>query len=246
MAIDVGSSHHESKNDDKQPRERRAQRIRINLVLFLASITIKVFASSRSILLAMGPKPAAETIIDVRLRDIRQLFNSLDATPFPETDLDADAEDFLLSWALDSSRSLPIRIRLHVQDLAEGSNIEEITEQTETALRNNFEYKADVLQRRLRHLLAQGRTRLVIGASVLIVALLAANVVDRVAGQSEESPFWNILHESLLIGGWVSMWGPLEILLYGWWPIRHERSVCLHLSRATVEIVDLESRNIPA
>ena len=185
-----------------------------------------------------------ETIIDVRLRELKQLFNSLDATPFPETDLDADAEDFLLSWAMESSRSLPIRIRLHVQQEPEG-DLAVVREQTETALRNYFEYKADVMQRRLHRLLAQGRTRLVIGTSVLILTLLAANVVDQFNQNDDGSPFWNILHESLLIGGWVSMWGPLEILLYGWWPIRHERTVCLHLARSTVEIMGFATRNIP-
>ena len=185
-----------------------------------------------------------ETIIDVRLRELKQLFNSLDATPFPETDLDADAEDFLISWALESSRSLPIRIRLHVQHDPEG-DIEQVTKQTETALRNYFEYKADVTRRRLHRLLAQGRTRLLIGSSILILSLLAANFVDQI-DQKRDGPFWNILHESLLIGGWVSMWGPLEILLYGWWPIRHERLVCLHLSHATLEIVPFTSRNLPA
>ena len=28
-----------------------------------------------------------------------------------------------------------------------------------------------------------------------------------------------IARESLTIGGWVSMWRPLEIFLYDWWPI---------------------------
>jgi hypothetical protein len=31
-----------------------------------------------------------------------------------------------------------------------------------------------------------------------------------------------ILRETLAIGGWVSMWRPLEIFLYDWWPIREE------------------------
>ena len=184
------------------------------------------------------------TIIDVRLREIKQLFNSLDATPFPETDLDADAEDFLLIWALDLHNRLPICIRLHVLELPHEGGITHAAEQTQVALRTYFEYKADVLQRRLRHTLAQGRTRLLIGASVLILSLLAANAVNQ--WSNDESPFWNILHESLVIGGWVSMWGPLDILLYGWWPIRHERAVCLRLAQAQVEIVEFESRNLPA
>jgi hypothetical protein len=185
----------------------------------------------------------SRTIIDVRLKEIKQLFNSLDATPFPETDLDADAEDFLVSWALDVNNRYPICVRLNVLHPPQG-DITEVTQQTETALRTYFEYKADILTRRFRHTLAQGRTRLVIGLSVLIITLLLANVIDR--KWSNESAFAGIVHESLLIGGWVSMWGPLDILLYGWWPILHERAVCLRLALAKVEIVDFETRNLPA
>ena len=31
--------------------------------------------------------------------------------------------------------------------------------------------------------------------------------------------FIRIVRESLIIGGWVAMWRPLEVFLYDWWPI---------------------------
>jgi hypothetical protein len=37
-----------------------------------------------------------------------------------------------------------------------------------------------------------------------------------------------IIRESLLIGGWVAMWRPMEILLYDWWPIRAEARLAGH------------------
>jgi hypothetical protein len=27
---------------------------------------------------------------------------------------------------------------------------------------------------------------------------------------------------SLVIGGWVAMWRPMEVFLYDWWPVRAE------------------------
>ena len=42
----------------------------------------------------MPEKPAH---IQVRLRELPQLFNSMDPSPFSERDLDADAEEFILS-----------------------------------------------------------------------------------------------------------------------------------------------------
>jgi hypothetical protein len=37
--------------------------------------------------------------IELNLREISQLFNTMDPSPFHEKDLDHDAEDFLVSWA---------------------------------------------------------------------------------------------------------------------------------------------------
>ena len=37
--------------------------------------------------------------ISLNLRDLNQLFNSMDPSPFLEKDLDDDAEDFIVGWA---------------------------------------------------------------------------------------------------------------------------------------------------
>jgi hypothetical protein len=34
--------------------------------------------------------------------------------------------------------------------------------------------------------------------------------------------------------GWVSMWKPMEIFLYEWWPIRRERRACRRLAECHV------------
>jgi hypothetical protein len=48
-----------------------------------------------------------------------------------------------------------------------------------------------------------------------------------------------ILGEGLLILGWVAMWGPLDVFLYGWWPIVGR---CRILERLAVVDVDLVAR----
>ena len=44
------------------------------------------------------------------------------------------------------------------------------------------------------------------------------------------------LRESLLIGGWVAMWRPLEVFLYDWWPIRAEARLYDRLAAMPVRI----------
>lgn len=46
------------------------------------------------------------------------------------------------------------------------------------------------------------------------------------------SPF----RESLTIGSWVSMWRPLEVFLYDWWPIRKEARLSDRLAVMPVRI----------
>jgi hypothetical protein len=83
-----------------------------------------------------------------------------------------------------------------------------------------------------RQLLRRGRLSLAIGLLVLATAMLASELVAR-AG---ERPLLNYLREGLIIGGWVAMWRPLEILLYDWWPVRAERRVLERLRDATIHV----------
>lgn len=46
--------------------------------------------------------PAHSRSISVKLRDINQLFNSMDPSPFIEKDLDDKAEEFIVGWRASS------------------------------------------------------------------------------------------------------------------------------------------------
>jgi hypothetical protein len=46
--------------------------------------------------------------------------------------------------------------------------------------------------------------------------------------------------EGVLIVGWVAMWGPLDIFLYGWWPIYGRCKLFDHLARLEVEMRPLK------
>jgi hypothetical protein len=60
--------------------------------------------------------PTADNAIELRIEEISQLFHTLDPFPFREKDLDADAEEFIVSWA----RELPSnRARVGSRELKE-------------------------------------------------------------------------------------------------------------------------------
>ena len=61
------------------------------------------------------PAPlSASGAIEVRISDISQLFNTLDPFPFPERDLDKDAEEFIVGWARELPRGQSLCIVIHL------------------------------------------------------------------------------------------------------------------------------------
>jgi hypothetical protein len=95
------------------------------------------------------------------------------------------------------------------------------------AIHNYFAERSASAHRRLSQLLRDGRTSLLIGLLFLIAAFMLAGAVARVLGQTTVSA---LFRESMIIGGWVAMWRPIEIFLYDWWPIRAERRLYDRLS----------------
>lgn len=172
---------------------------------------------------------ANPNVIRLRLRELSQLFNSLDPSPFIDRDLDADADDFIVSWA----RELPPHQELKLLiDLAAAPPAERAAE-TEDAVRHYFNARAESKRRDFRQLMRRGRISLVIGLLFLAGCITIANGFEKlgVFGLS------GIIQESFVIVGWVAMWRPLEIYLYDWWPLRAEWRVFRRLSRMEVELV---------
>lgn len=167
--------------------------------------------------------------IELRLRELAQLFNSMDPTPFHHKDLDPVAEEFIESWALEYPPESRFHINMHIERPSpDGDPTALVTE----AIHNFFEYKAELARRELRQLLEQGRTSLVIGVSFLVLCLLVADAMARLA----DGTFLSIVRESLTIGGWVAMWRPLQIFLYDWWPLARRGRIYSNLARAHVRV----------
>jgi hypothetical protein len=148
--------------------------------------------------------------IELHLREVAQLFDSLDPCPFYERDLDPDAEEYIVA----SARELPERRASSIVVLVdEPSGQSDEQRDVEQAIRRHFERKAQLATRELRELVRRGWISLVIGLAFVATLLVASEAVVR---RMDPGPLATVLHESLVIGGWVAMWKPLEIFLYDW------------------------------
>ena len=157
--------------------------------------------------------------ISLKLRDMNQLFNSMDPSPFIEKDLDDDAEEFIVSWAQEFSPKAPLKLRIYL-DLWPTEDPKELIR---TAVHNHFAHRAKITDLEFKRLLRQGRTSLFIGLLFLAACLLLSKML-----LGHEAGTWAaVVRESLTIAGWVAMWRPMQIYLYDWWPLlRRSRILC--------------------
>ncbi len=168
--------------------------------------------------------------IQLELRNINQLFHSMDPSPFREKDLDLNAEEFIVSWARELPASEQFLLKIHLPDSAAlDRNQKEVAD----AIRNYFNYRAEQYAQRQRDLLRQGWMNMAIGLTFLASCLLLA----RYLLQFGTGTLVAIAHESLIIGGWVAMWRPMQIFLYDRWPIRRMQTLYRRLGNMVVEVV---------
>jgi hypothetical protein len=176
-----------------------------------------------------SPAPQNSGTIEIRISDISQLFNTLDPFPFPERDLDKDAEEFIVGWARELPRGQPLRIVIH---LSGAETAKHNATQLREALNRYFAYRASVIERDIKEMFRVGRLSLVIGLAVLAASFSAAQFL---AGRNE-APIGRFVEESLIIVAWVANWRPIEIFLYDWWPLVRRRNLHRRLAAASVEI----------
>jgi len=167
--------------------------------------------------------------IQLNLRDINQLFNTIDPSPFPEKDLDRSAEDFILSWAQEFPIDAPVDLIVYLRKLPEGRQAKHLVQE---AVHHYFTYRERLNQMEFRRLMRQGRTSLIVGLSFLALCLATSQVFA--AYQADILP--NFIQQGLTIAGWVAMWRPMQIYLYDWWPLRLRGKIFTKLSHMPIEV----------
>ncbi len=183
------------------------------------------------------PDAAEHGLIEMHLREVRQLFDAMDPSPFREKDLDPDAEEYIAG----SAEELPTRSpRTLVIHLDQPTGLPDESRAVGDAVREHFARRSRLRRRDLRRLLRRGFISLGIGSSLLIALFLAAHALARGLGEGGMAA---LLREGLVIGGWVAMWRPLEIFLYDWWPVLGEQRTYDRLSRIAVRVVHDDPRS---
>ena len=133
-----------------------------------------------------------------------------------------------------STRELPQRPQAIIIYVDRSNGEADEARNLETAIHEHFARKLELATRELQVLLHRGWISLLIGLAFLgTLLVLSEAVVQRLT----PGPLASVLRESLLIGGWVALWRPLEIFLYDWWPIVGKRRTYAVLASVPVSVV---------
>lgn len=157
-------------------------------------------------------------IVEVSVKNSRQLFNERDPAPFRERDLDPQFVTYLVSTVEEFPLQKKMKIRILTEDIDDltPDKIVVIGE----AIRAYFQYESILAQAQLGKRRRTARYFSLIGLVTLIVCLSVAQLIDSINVFPRVT---NIASVSLMIIGWVAMWHPIDALLYGWWPIHEQR-----------------------
>ena len=168
------------------------------------------------------------TLVELRLSNVHQLFDSLDPAPFPERSLDDEAEAYIIGSVHDISIAEPIKLVFYLPP--DQLRLNE-TIGLGDAIHNYFDYRLRGGLRQLRHQRRDAQITLGIGLAFLFACISLRQIVSSFGGGTLQE----IAAEGLLISGWVAMWRPLDTFLYGWWPLKRSCRVFAKLTTAPVE-----------
>lgn len=174
--------------------------------------------------------PSGAQPIEVRVPELARLFNAIDPSPFRERDLDPAAEEFIIDWSRDLPADAPLALIVYLSRSRSADEVAVLRD----AVRENFERRAVTARRTLRELFRRGRVSLLIGLGALAASVTLGDLLRTLLPSGGVG---SLLSKSILIGGWVAMWRPLEIFLYDWWPIRADERLFLRLRDMPVRIV---------
>jgi hypothetical protein len=168
--------------------------------------------------------------VNIHVRDLAQLFNSFDPSPFWDRDLDREAAGFIEDEFSDKRGADHWSLHVYAHEgVASAADLR-------AAIERYYQRLAASALLKLREQMRVGEIALLAGAAVFSICISLQSVLHGLPRG---------LDEGLIVLAWVALWRPIEILAYGWVPLHRKRRLYRRLARVQVS-VRVESRSAPS
>jgi len=170
-------------------------------------------------------RAASTATVSVHVRELAQLFNSLDPSPFWDRDLDRAAGEFIEDEFRDkqSAGVWHLHVFVHEGDTSASD--------LQTAVESYYGRLAHSARLALREHLWMGQLALLGGVAIFLLSMGMRSVLG---GALDHLP--PILDEGLIILAWLALWRPAEALIYGWVPFYRNRRLFERLAGMRVSV----------
>jgi hypothetical protein len=166
--------------------------------------------------------------IEIRIRSLAQLFDTLDPAPLHGRALDRSAESYIVACAGRHRPTALLRLLVHFPESLR-PHAADVTD----AIHEHFHRSHAEGEWNFRRRLRIGWFTLAIALGVLAGSLGLRSLLSNVEGRALVQG----LGEGLLILGWVAMWRPVEILLFEHWESHLDHARVERLASIPIEFV---------
>jgi len=167
--------------------------------------------------------------IEVRVKNTQQLFDARDPAPFRERDLDDDFVEYIVSSAKEFLLTTPLKIVIYIEEI---ENKDLPKDSIREAIHSYLSYQIDLQRTELRSFIRRTEYFLLIGVLILISCL---TIAQHLAAETQPGAV-SILREGIVIFGWVSIWKPIELVLFDWYPLYEKLKFYRKLLETEVDI----------
>lgn len=168
-------------------------------------------------------------VIELNVDSLEQLFDKRDPNPYRIKDLDDDVVEYIVSSATEIGHKKIGKLRIVTND-----DIDKVVYKTiNDAIKDYFLYREDITHKKIHATFSLGFKTLAIGLCFLSIFIFASMGIGKISKDTFWAPFFK---EWLSLMGWVSMWKPINIFLYEWWPLVDNKKLYHKLSEVELEL----------
>ncbi|MBU0461292.1 MAG: hypothetical protein KJ574_01765 [Nanoarchaeota archaeon] len=170
-------------------------------------------------------------LLEFAIKELDDFYDPLDPDSLHERDLNPAIVDRVLQEIIIFPHDAELRFLFHLPKKWKKHNVEK---HLENAVRHTFKYNYLDVNIHLHRRMRKGK-KIFVAASVIFIGLVStAKIIESMAADSFA---WIVIAEGLYIGGWVSLWRPIETLLYDWLPLKEEKKRYARLLHMDIKFV---------